>query len=154
MLLLQHARDMPLGDVRDFVAHHARQLGLRLRSQEKSGIDANESAGQREGVDLAVVDQEEFESPRGVRGVRSEAVAQRIDVVGRLRVIVIVAVGADLAHDGFAQPPLLQGREARLRDVAEVGQPLGESARDGNQQHGKQGAHPHSDMIIRAGWSS
>ena len=39
-----HARDMALRDVRDFVCEHTGQLGFGLRGQQQTGMDADESA--------------------------------------------------------------------------------------------------------------
>ena len=46
------ACDVSLRDVRDFVREHARELALVLRFEQQPAVDADEAAGQREGVDL------------------------------------------------------------------------------------------------------
>src|SRR5690349_4112133 len=125
---------MALRDVRDFVRKHARQLGLALCGQDEPGMHADEPAGQRERVDLRVAYQEEFEILTRVRALRGEAVAERIDVVGSLRIVVEAAVRADLAHDVLTELALLDRGESGLRHVTEVRQSLGQDARNGEQQ--------------------
>ncbi|MNC86463.1 hypothetical protein D3C83_21290 [compost metagenome] len=134
--------------------HHARQLRLALRGEEQPGVDADESARQGEGVDLSVANQEKIEFLARVRAARDEAIAQSGEVVRRFRIVVKAAVGADLAHDALAQPPLLQRGESRLSRVAELGQALGQHARDGQHQQEQKCAQRHDAMIIRMHRSS
>ena len=53
---------MTLRDVRDFVRHHAGEFAFVFRFQHQAGIDADEAAGQREGVDAGVAHREEAEA--------------------------------------------------------------------------------------------
>jgi hypothetical protein len=52
---------VPLGHVADLVGKHARKLGLALRRDDQARMHADDAAGQREGVERLVLDQEEFE---------------------------------------------------------------------------------------------
>ena len=122
LLVGDHARHVPLRDVRDFVREHACELRLVLREQDETGVDADVAAGQRKGVDLRVGHREELEVLLGVVRRRHEPVPELVQVVVDLRVLQIAALRADLADDRLADLAFLRGRERDLRRVAEIGQ--------------------------------
>ena len=98
--------------------------------------------GMREGVHRLVADDEEFEVLARLAARGDQPVAERLHVVRRLRVVVVVAVAADLAHDRFADPPLLLRRDVGLRAIAQVGQVLrprqGASGRAPGRERGRE----------------
>ena len=50
--LVDHAtHQMPLGDVRGLVRHHAGELVLVAGGEKQAAVDGDEAAGHREGVD-------------------------------------------------------------------------------------------------------
>ena len=124
LLARERARHVVLRHVRDFVRQHRRELGLALRQQDETGVDADVAARQREGVDRGIADGEELEvlTTLGHRG--DEPMAELVQIVVDLRVVEIAARTANLPDDGLAEPAFLPGREHRLRFVAEVGQRL------------------------------
>ena len=65
--------------------------------------------------------------------MQDQAIAQGVEVIRCFRVVIVSRVGVNFAHNALAQPPLLQRRKAGLRHVAEIGQPLGQDARDDKQ---------------------
>ena len=78
LLLRDHARDVPLRHVRDLVRQHTRHLGFALRGEQQPDVDADEAAGQRESVDLAVEDQEEIEFLARIGAARASRLPRRV----------------------------------------------------------------------------
>jgi len=118
-----------------------------LRRQQQPGMQPDETAGQREGVDLRVAHHEKLEFlPRRIASGR-EAVAQRVDVVADLGIVQIIGIAPDLDHDPLAETALVGQRNRRRRDIAEIGQGLRKHSRHA-EQHGKQdGTQNHGAMI-------
>ena len=122
--LRTHApRDVPLRDVRDFVRQHAGELRLVARGQHQPVVHADEAAGQREGVDGVVAHEEELEALRGISGgLGDDARAERLQVLGGLRVVEDLALVAQLAHDLQADAVFVVERQRRGGGAADVGQ--------------------------------
>ena len=87
----------------------------------RPGVDADESAGQREGVDLGIRDREENKILPDIAGRSDQPVAELVQVIVDFRIIEVPAGAANLAHDGLAQLALLRGRHHGLRRVAHSG---------------------------------
>ncbi len=117
------AGNVTLGDVRDFVRQHARQLILRARRVEQSRVDADEPAGQGERVDHRAVDHEERKLVVAVGiGLRGQAIADLVDIFGDLGILDDFAAGADLRHDRAAQAILLVLGQDGVGGAADVRQ--------------------------------
>ncbi len=95
----EQARHVMLRHVRDFVREHGRELGLALREEDETGVDADVAAGQRERVDGRIADREELEVLAAVGHRGDEAMAELVQVVVDFGVVEIGARGADLPHD-------------------------------------------------------
>jgi hypothetical protein len=119
LLARDHARDVALGDVADLVAQYARQLRLALRRDDEAAVHADEAAGQCERVEHRVADDEEHEVERPGRTDRHQAIAQGVQVFGRLQVGEVGRVTADLQHDLLAQAALDRGRQVVASGFAE-----------------------------------
>ena len=111
LLVAQHAGDVPLRDVADFVCEHAGEFGLGLRPQDEPAVYPDEPAWQREGVHHRIADDEELEVLRARRAERNELVAQAVDVFGRLRIGEVIRIAPDLRHDLLADPAFLRRRQ-------------------------------------------
>ncbi len=135
LLLAEHARDVPLGDVRDFVGQHRSQLRLGLGGGDQPGVHADETARHGEGVDRGVADGEELEILPGAHRDLGQAVAQRRQVFADLGVIDVGRLAeADVAHHGFAEAALHLRRKRRVARAAEIRQRLAEAARRGHRE--------------------
>ncbi len=113
----------------DFVRHHPGHLGLALRGQDQPGVDADESAGQRKGIDLRIAHHEKLEFlARGV-AARKQPLAEAVDVIGGLGIVVIGRITADLPHDVLPKPVLVGGGNRSRGYIAEFRQCLCQHAR-------------------------
>ena len=76
---------MAQSDVADFVGEHASYFTLIFRSLQHSAIDVHRAARQREGIQIAHVDDvegvSEFRMPELIRNVLHEALADPLDIV-------------------------------------------------------------------------
>ena len=79
-------RDVPLRDVRDLVGQHAGEFVFIAGRIDQAGMHTDVAAGQGEGIDIGIVDDEEREALAAVVGLRGNAVAHFVDVLGDLRV--------------------------------------------------------------------
>ena len=117
-----HARIVMLGDVRDFVAQHRGEFRFALCQQDQSGVDADETAGQGEGVDGVVVDGEELERLSRFRAVCHQPSAELVEIVGNLGVVHVAVAGANLEHALFADLPFHLRRNQFLRYITQIRQ--------------------------------
>ena len=67
-------------DVGDLVGHDAAEFGLFVSSEDEAGVDVEEAAGQRHGVDLVRVDDLDGEGDLAV-GVLDDVLADTVDVL-------------------------------------------------------------------------
>ena len=140
-LRMDAARDVPLGDVRDFVGEHAGQLGFVAGGKHQPVVHADESARQRKRVDGVVIHEEERETLRRItRGLRDDARPQRLKVFGGLGVFDDLPFVAQLAHDLKADVIFVVEREGRRGGTADVGQIVAGRLRERlqRQQHRQQ----------------
>ena len=158
LLSLDHARDVALGNVSDFVAHHAREFAFGLGGNDGARMHGDEAAGQREGVEARVADREEKEVVGVRRRVADELIADAVEILRHLGVVHVGGVGADLLHELLAERVLVGGREFGARRGAEArqieverraaGRRIGAERRDGERersdQRGPNGMHGHS----------
>ncbi len=152
----QHARDVTLRDVADFVCDHARQLGLRLGRDDEARMDADEAAGQRERVEHRIAHEEEAEVDRARRADRNQLVAELVQVFGRFRVGQVVRVAPDLGHDLLAELALQAGRQffaagfAQRRQFERLRarrQRRGSAEREGHQQYKNEADQVHGRQL-------
>ena len=122
LLGLDGANQVILCDVRDFVREYRRELVLGLRRRDQARIDADETARQRERVDLRVAHDEECESLVGLRTVRDELVAERVEIVREQRIVQHAVLVAQLMQDIETILALLLGRSDLPGRAAEIGQ--------------------------------
>jgi hypothetical protein len=108
--------------MRDLVRDHRSQFGFALRGGHQPGVHADESAGQCERIDHAIVHHEEFECDPGVRAVGGEPVAEVRQVGVEFGVVEEAAVVAHLAHHLDADLALLCHGQHAARCIAQVGQ--------------------------------
>ena len=122
-LLLHELGDVALRDVGDLVRQHRGHFRLALGGGDETGVQADVAAGQREGVDHRVADDEEIEAARALAGARHQALADGVDVGLDLGVVEIApAAPANVVHDRLPQPLLFEVRQRAGADVAQVGQ--------------------------------
>jgi len=121
LLLRHHARDVPLRDVRDFVAQHPYELRFRLRRQEQARVHSDETTWQGERVDRAVLQREEREIHARIRTDRYQPIADPVEVVRDVRIIEIGRRRTYLTHDPVADRTLLAERKRRLGRIAQFG---------------------------------
>ena len=96
---------MFLGNVRNFMRHHAGKFRFALRCQDKPAIKTHEAAGQCECINGWVLQSEKLEFLIRVSLVRSQnqLIAQIGKVARDFRVVHIAAVGANFRHDFKAE---------------------------------------------------
>ena len=122
---LDGACDMPLGDMRDLVREHARELRLVRGGGDETLVEADEAPGQREGVDARVAHHEEPEPPLQIGHLRGDPAAERLDVIVGLGVLHDEPLFAQTAHHGHADAELLVEAERRVGRRADIGQVVG-----------------------------
>ncbi|MNQ49792.1 hypothetical protein D3C85_637120 [compost metagenome] len=117
---------MALRHMADLVRQHGRQFRLRLRRQHQGRVHADEAARQGKRVQLGIAHGKEeivvirFTTHAGAR--RHERVAEGIQVFEQGRVVEVVAVAADAAHDFLADLALHRRRQVFARRVTQVRQ--------------------------------
>ena len=79
-------RAVARGHVRDFVRHHARQLGFAIRLQDQARVHEEEPAGQRESVHFFGIDHLDGERNFGV-GIAHQVLSNPVYVLGDDRVV-------------------------------------------------------------------
>ena len=85
-LSFDHACDVALRDVADFVADDARELALVARGDDRGRMYGNEAAGERKRVERVVADREK-EKVVGARfGVAHELIAEVVQVFRDFRI--------------------------------------------------------------------
>ena len=99
-------RAMPGRHVRDLVRHHARQFGFVIGFQDQPGIDEEESAGKRKGVDLLGVDHLDRERDLGI-GIAHQVLAHAIHILGDDRVVDDLGLALDFLRHLLAERDLL-----------------------------------------------
>ena len=135
-LAVHHAaRDVALRHVRQFVRQHRRQLVSAGGERDQPEVHAHVTARQRERIDAAVAHEKGFPGEPLVQvgidvavaaRLRDERDPQRLEIFQQHRVVQVVGVAPDLAHDLFAQLALraeaeifrfgvAQGRQVVLR---------------------------------------
>jgi len=122
------ARDMALRDVRHLVAEHRGEFVARRGDGDHAQVDADEAARQREGVDGRVAHEKGFPGETLVdiggdvaepaRG-RDQRVPDGVQILEQQRVVDVVGIGADLAHDLVAQLAFGADREIGRIGIAE-----------------------------------
>ena len=109
------------------MSQHAGQFVFVTSRLEQTGVHADEAAGQGEGIDIRVVDNEEREALAAVIGLCGDAAADFVDVLGDQRIFDDGAGLPDLRHDGAAESRLVGlrqdgiGRAAHVRQLDVVG---------------------------------
>ena len=117
-----HARDVPLGDMRDFVRHHRGKFSLALGGEQESGMHADETARDGEGVDAGVFDDIEMKLlPRAV-ATGHQPLPQSLEVIIEFRVVEKRQSAARLTHDVLAELSFLQRCDHRGGLIAQVRQ--------------------------------
>ncbi len=115
--------NMALRDMRDFVGDDAGELIFVPGCIDQAGMNTDIASGHGKGIDTRVVHDEECEFVVAFVGLRRQAVADVIDVLGNLRVFDHLAAHANTAHDCTPDLRLLGlvqhgiGRAAHVGDV-------------------------------------
>ncbi len=133
LLGLDGAHEVILRDVRDLVCDDGSEFVLVPRHRDQADVDTDETAGERERIDLAVVHDEERERLVGLRAVRDEAVAKRVQIVGDQLVVEHELLIAQLVQHVEAVLALLLGRRDGSGRTADVGQRRIVGVRDAGQ---------------------
>ena len=160
LVCVDRARDVALRDVRDFVRQHAGELVLVARGLDQAGVHTDVAAGQGEGVDARIVDDEELEAVVSVVGLRGNAHADFVDVFGDDGVFDHLSALPDLRHDGPTETLFLRFGQHRVSGTADVRQlnVVGTGTRHRHEQRGSKGqgklsaSHQHvfgSDWVNR-----
>jgi hypothetical protein len=122
---------MPVvGYVGDFVCEHARELVLVARCAHQPRVQADEAAGEREGIDVGVPDHEEREAVRALVRLAREALAQGLHVLDDLRILDDLALLAQAAQDHQTDPVFVGLGQLRGGGIADVGQVAGRVLRE------------------------
>ena len=69
-----------LRHVRNFVRQNRRQLGFGLAKENQAGIDADETTGERKGIDRWIADREELEIEWRARNCRYQPISELVEV--------------------------------------------------------------------------
>ena len=156
LLRAEHARDVPLRDVRHLVPENRGHFRFALGVRDQAGVHADESARHRERVDRRVAYGEELEVLARAGRDRNQPCTQLVQIVADLRIIEVRRLAAaDLAHDAFADLALELRRQDGARPFAQLGQGLSEGPRqDRKAQSEQQGECAHPAMIPSASDSS
>ena len=114
-------RDVPLGDVRDFMSEDTGELVLIAGRFDEPGVYADVTAGQRKCVDTRVVDDKESEIVVALVGLCGDAMPDLVDVFGDLRVFDNLAAAANILHDRAADLCLGRFGQQGVGRAAHVG---------------------------------
>jgi len=109
--------------MRNFMSQYASQLVFVARGIDKTGVDADIPTGQGEGIDPGIINDKERELMIPVVGLRGDAVAYFVDVLGDLRIFDELPAHTNASHDGPPDLGFLRliedriGRAAHIRDL-------------------------------------
>ena len=117
------------------MGEHTGEFGFALRAEQQARVHADKSTWQGERVDGVVGDSEKLERTPRIRTVANQPIANGVQIVVNVGIVHIRGVGADLAHDALAEFALLRGGQRALRNIAQVGQFVGEPNCGGQQDH-------------------
>ena len=108
LLLLGHlTRKVVLCHVTNLVRHHTGQFGLRLRRQNRPGVDADESAVKRKCVNRTITQREKLECASRIAAGFDKATTEFIEVIkNQLIVDVTRFAQANLVHQTASEPIL------------------------------------------------
>ena len=143
-MLVLHAGDVALGNVAEFVRHHRSQFVAARDHRDQTKVHAHEPPRQGKRVDRPVSHQKHIPCKgffllglqiAQLHGRVAQWLPNRLQVVQQDRVVHVVGVGHQLAHDGLAQAALLL--HAHAVAVANIGQPTSVVLR--LQTHRRQG---------------
>src|SRR6185295_16282484 len=104
-------RAVPGRAVADLVGERASELVEAVRLGDQAGVDVDEAARQVEGVDGAVVDDEEVPPPVAQRRLRGDPAPHGVQVVERRAVVDEPHLALHLGVHLLARGPLLVGRD-------------------------------------------
>jgi len=116
------ACDVPLRDVGGLVRQYAREFVLAARRDDQPAVGGDEAAGQREGVDRRVADDEVGEAVLAFLGTARQPVTDVLHVFADFRVVEDHAGFADLAHHHEAGAVFVLQRDGCVRRAAELRQ--------------------------------
>ena len=139
-LIANHAGNVPLGDVTDFVRQHRGQLGFGLRGQYQTRVHTDKTARQGKGIQGRIAYGKKQEvitgiAPRLGTGGQQNA-AGLVQVIQHGRIIDVIAVTTDIVHHLLTQTALHQGRQFLAVRAAKIRQSLRLQDR-GRQQRGR-----------------
>ena len=75
-----------LGDVADFVRHHASQFAFRFGGQNQSGVQADVAAGCSKGIDALVVKGQNGVGLGGAGGLIDQSIPKSLKIIVDFRV--------------------------------------------------------------------
>ena len=107
--MIDGPNDMALSDVRDLVGEDRRELALRLRRQDHSGVEPDEPTRRGERIQRVVLDHEESEREIATIGRRGQPVSERLNVLLDQRIVDQRQPRSNLAHERFAERTLVGG---------------------------------------------
>ena len=108
------AMAVALLDVRDLVREDTGQLGFVGRGGEQPLVNADEAAGQGEGIDGRILHQEKLEALAAFLGLGGDPRADRLQVVVDFRVVEDLALLAQVADDHPADLVFIAERQRRI----------------------------------------
>ena len=113
---------MPLRNVGYFVCNDAREFVFASRGFEQARVHADVAAGQGEGINSLIIDGEERETVVAVVGLRDDAAADLVDVLGDQRILDNLSTAADIAHDHPPQPRFIAVGQDGIRRASHIRQ--------------------------------
>ncbi len=110
---------MALRQVRQFVGQYRGVLAFGLGVEEQPAVDPHDTARGGKGIELAAIDEDEFQAAVLQLAGFGQAVHAGFDVVLQLRVVELVDLAAQQAQPGTAELVLLLWRDDRGTGVAQ-----------------------------------
>jgi len=122
LLLRQHARQVTLYDVADFVRQHASQFRFAGGGQYQAGVHTDDAARHGKCVDTFVPYHEKSKVLLIIRAVARQAVAESLQIINNLDVIHYIVASRDIAQDFLTDALFVLRSQYGLRHFSQVGQ--------------------------------
>ncbi len=106
----------------NFVPQYTGQLGFALCRFDQSGVHADKTTRQRECIQGGILEDKKPECAAVFAARCHQAITQIVQILGQLRIVVILWIGVDVAHDLAAQACFFSRCKRGLRHLAQIRQ--------------------------------